>query len=140
MNKIYICIFILLLIISLFFSSLVDIQADVSDIVTFVSIVMGFQIAAFSLLFTSDTVKELYKHKSSSNPKITQKHELKNYYKLSFDISIISIFILLFVPKNIPSIVHLLYLPIVLLNCCGLWVTNNFLYKIFIKESKNAKK
>lgn len=135
MNKIYIGV----LFLSLVFSYFVDIQVDVSDIVTFLSIIMGFQITAFSLLFTSDTVKELYKHKSSYNPTITQKHELKNYYKLSFNTSIVSIFILLFVPKNLPSIGHLLYLPIVTLNCYTLYKTNQFLYKIFIKENSNTK-
>lgn len=128
--------YVVILILSLWLSYLVNVQADSSDIVTFLSIIMGFQIASFSLLFTSDTVKELYNYKSSLNPRITQKHELKNYYKLSFNTSIISILLLLFIPTNFRTISRFLYLPIILLNCYMLYVTNNFLYKIFIKEVK----
>lgn len=132
--------YIVILVLSLWLSYLVNVQANNSDIVTFLSIIMGFQIASFSLLFTSDTVKELYNHKSSLNPRITQKHELKNYYKLSFNTSIISILLLLFIPTNFSAISRFLYLPIILLNCYMLYVTNNFLYKIFIKESRHDKK
>lgn len=132
--------YISILVLSLLLSYFVDIKTDSSDIIVFLSVIMGFQIAAFSLLFSSDTVKELYKYKSSSNPRITQKHELKNYYKMSFNTSIISIILLLFIPSNFPSLERFLYLPIVLLNCFTLYVTNNFLYKIFVKESKNEKR
>jgi hypothetical protein len=128
----------LVLVLSVVLTCFVDTTASTSDIITFVSIIMGFQVAAFSLLFSSNTVQQMYNKKSQTNPKITVKHELKNYYQCSFNTSLFSILVLLLIPNTYTWQTRTL-IPIILINSYTFYSTNQFLYNIFIKENINTK-
>lgn len=116
---------------------------DPANVITFLSIILGFQTGAFALLFSSTTVRDLYKIKDLENNKITLKHRLKNYYKASFIVSILSIlFLILFdtsnalIVKNIFSNYFVCAIPcIIFMNTFILFKTNSLLYKIFIKDA-----
>lgn len=116
---------------------------DPANVITFLSIVLGFQTGAFALLFSSTIVRDLYKIKDSEDNKITLKHRLKNYYKSSFVASILSIlFLILFdtnnelIIKNIFSDYFVCMIPcIIFINTFILFKTNSLLYKIFIKDT-----
>lgn len=116
---------------------------DPANVITFLSIILGFQSGAFALLFSSTTVRDLYKKKDSENNKITLKHRLKNYYKSSFVVSILSIvFLILFdtsnalIARNIFSNYFACTIPcIIFTNTFILFKTNSLLYKIFIKDA-----
>ena len=128
-----------ILILSVVYSYFIRPQFDTTNIITFLSIIMGFQITAFALLFSSDTVHLLYKQKDKEFPQLTLKHRLKNYYKNSFNTLLVSIIILLLCPSHW-ILLNLVTLPIILVNSYMLYTTNEYLYKIFIKEKENAKK
>lgn len=117
------------------------IEYNFSDLVTFLSILTGFQITAFSLLFYSKIVSNLYKINDIDNPSKTLKHSLKNYYSFSLNLSILSIIFLLLIPDILFTVCikKLFVIPIVLANTFMFYKTNNFLYKIFIKETTNEK-
>ena len=128
-----------ILILSVVYSYFIRPQFDTTNVITFLSIIMGFQITAFALLFSSDTVHLLYKQKDKEFPQLTLKHRLKNYYKNSFNTLLISIIILLLCPSHW-MLLNLVTLPIILVNSYMLYTTNEYLYKIFIKEKEHAKK
>ena len=65
-----------------------------SNLITFISILTGFQITSFAMLFSSSIVKGLYKIKDNENSYITLKHRLKNYYKFAFNLALLSIVII----------------------------------------------
>lgn len=64
------------------------------ELITIFSIIFGFTITSFSVLFTSDFVKELY-NKSDKEKGSTQLHVLAGYYKHGFILSILTILVLL---------------------------------------------
>ncbi|GEM_PF-919779 len=119
-------------------------QVLYSDLITFISILMGFQITSFSMVFISPVVKKLYNIKDNENGYITLKHRLKNYYKFAFNVallSIITIFVLnIFNPTqigtiNLSWIKRAAIFSIIASNIFANYRTMNFLYKIFIKDN-----
>ena len=138
MNKKEKNIYLFIFIISCILSGFYNWELNVSDIITFISLIMGFQIAAFSLLFYSRVVQDLYHTKSISNPNITLKHELKNYYKVSFNTSLITIVLILVIPDSILK--QKISFMSIFINSYMFYVTNNFLYRIFLKENGNNDK
>lgn len=135
MSKTCICI----LVISLVYSICFEININTSEVITFLSIVIGFQMTAFALLFSSDTVKRLYNTKDENNPRLTLCHTLKNNYKLAFNTLLISIVFLL-ITSDEYRLVHIAVLPIIFVNAYLLYNNANILYKIFIKDAADAKK
>ena len=97
MSKTCICIFV----VSLVYSICFEININTSAVITFLSIVIGFQMTAFALLFSSDTVKRLYNTKDENNPRLTLCHTLKNNYNYIFSILSIIILIIKKYEKNI---------------------------------------
>lgn len=119
-----------------------------SDLITFISILIGFQITSFSMIFTSNVVKNFYTIKDIENKYITLKHRLKNYYKFTFNLALISIvFIFALSMFNFNQIstrwgnISMYWLnrtiifSIIALNIFANFKTMNFLYKIFIKDN-----
>lgn len=64
-----------------------------SELITFLSILIGFQITALSILFNSRILKVLYD--SKNNIYRTELHRLKSYFSYSIYFEIISIVVLL---------------------------------------------
>lgn len=120
-----------------------------SDLITFISILVGFQIAAFSILFTSSSVKRLYQFKDKENQYITTKHRLKNYYKFGFNLALLSIVIIFILQIVEPSKIHTKWFEfdlswisrssvfcIIGLNILAVYKTVNFLYMAFMKDNE----
>lgn len=119
-----------------------------SNLITFISILTGFQITSFATLFSSSMVKGLYKIKDDENPYITLKHRLKNYYKFAFNLALLSIVIIfileIFKPNHITTplmIINLSWISrsavfaIIASNIFANYKTMNMLYKIFIQNN-----
>lgn len=108
-------------------------------IVTFLSILFGFTLTAFTTLFSSKFVSDLYKTQDKENKYITLKHRLKNYFLTSFNISIVSIIFLLVFPNkltiyNISFYKEMFIFPIILVNSCMYYILLHYLGKLFIKN------
>jgi amino acid permease len=71
-----------------------------SDIITFLSIMIGFQITSLSILFNSPLKKHLYDIKSSRYK--TELHRLKDYYRHALYFEVIAIVIIFVMPLCIP--------------------------------------
>lgn len=110
-----------------------------SDLITFLSILIGFQITAISILFNSRIVNVLYDNKNKSY--ITELHRLKAYFKYAINYELISVVLLLTFPKEFPLSIFnhqiMFYksyfvLPIILGSIfCFLKISNEF-FRIFI--------
>jgi hypothetical protein len=90
-----------------------------SDLITFLSIMVGFKITSFSILFNSPLKKTLYDRKIQKYG--TELHRLKDFYKHSLFFEVISILLLFLMPDDLQinlyfkTIIlgrHLLVLPI----------------------------
>lgn len=119
-----------------------------SNLITFISILTGFQITSFAMLFSSSMVKGLYKIKDNENSYITLKHRLKNYYKFAFNLALLSIVIIfileIFKPNHITTPLTVIDLSwigrssvfsIIASNIFANYKTMNMLYKIFIQNN-----
>lgn len=69
-----------------------------SDIITFLSIMVGFKITSFSLIFNSKLKKNLYDRKIKFYE--TELHRIKCLYETSIYFDIISVIIFFLVPKD----------------------------------------
>lgn len=139
-------IFTILIAIGCFFSFFLGLKFPcdfVSNLITFVSIIMGFQMSAFTMLFSSKLVKDLYNIKDIENSTITLKHRLKNYFKTSFNCSLISVLVLLLCNININMKIlgynfilnsSYFFCSIIFANIFCFCRLNYFLYKIFIQD------
>ena len=134
------------------FGAAVDIKLPedlFSELTTFISILVGFQIASFSILFSSPSVKRLYQFKDKENQYITIKHRLKNYYKFGFNLALLSIVIIFILQIVEPSKIHTKWFEfdlswisrssvfcIIGLNILAVYKTVNFLYMAFMKDNE----
>lgn len=110
-----------------------------SDLITFLSILIGFQITAISILFNSRIVNVLYDNKNKSYK--TELHRLKSYFKYAINYELISVVLLLTFPKEFSFSIfdyQLIFyksyfvLPIILCSIfCFLKISNEF-FRIFI--------
>ena len=67
-----------------------------SDLITFLSIVIGFTITSLSILFNSPLKKAMYDRQNSEY--LTELHRLGAYYKFSLCFEVLSIFALFVIP------------------------------------------
>lgn len=92
-------IFIVLTIISFFVGSFsYHDYTNYSDIVTFLSIMIGFKITSLSIIFHSPLKKNLYDRKI--NLYRTELHRLRDFYKFSIYVSCINIVLILLIPND----------------------------------------
>lgn len=68
-----------------------------SDIITFLSIIIGFEIASLAIIFNSPIKQVLY-HRSIKVYR-TELHRLRDFYRFSIVINIISVLIILLIPE-----------------------------------------
>ncbi|MDM8568355.1 hypothetical protein QUF50_02335 [Thiotrichales bacterium HSG1] len=73
-----------------------------SDMITFLSIMIGFKITSLSILFDSPLKKTLYDRKIEKYG--TELHRLKNFYKHSLIFEVVSVILLFVIPENIVTI------------------------------------
>ena len=116
-----------------------------SDLITFLSIMIGFKITSLSILFNSPLKKTLYDRKIRHY--MTELHRLRDYYKFSLIFEVLSIFIIFIIPDNFILIQlknstisagrYILVLPVLVGTIfCFLKVANDLL-KIFIHPTNN---
>lgn len=146
-------IFIFVLLISFVSSFFFEIPKDEgnSSLITFLSILIGFVMTAFTSLFSSKFVSSLYHEKDKEDNSLTLKHRLKNYFSLFFEFSILSVLFLLCIPNfswKIPYIDKFFkitlgknnfLLAIVVGNTLIFYFIFDYFCKIFIKENNNDK-
>lgn len=68
-----------------------------SDLITFLSIIIGFEISSLAIIFNSPLKKALFDRKNKTYE--TELHRLKDYYQFSIIVSIVSICLLFCVPE-----------------------------------------
>lgn len=69
-----------------------------SDLITFLSIMVGFKITSLSILFNSPLKKTLYDRKIKNYK--TELHRLKDYYKFSVIFEVVSLAAIFIIPNE----------------------------------------
>lgn len=95
---------------------------EYGNVITFLSIMIGFKITSFSILFNSVLKKTLYDRKIKKYG--TELHRLKDYYKHALFFETISVLLFFIIPDNITTIIikgntlilgrYLLVLPVLI--------------------------
>lgn len=110
-----------------------------SELITFLSILIGFQITAISILFNSRILNTLYDNKNKIYG--TELHKLKAYFKYSINFELTAIVLMLLLPnfinfciinKEIYLSKSLLVLPTITGSVYCFLKTSNELFRIFI--------
>lgn len=108
-----------------------------SDIITFLSIVFGFEIASLSIIFNSPIKKKLYDTANKQHQ--TELHRLRDYYRFSIYFDIISILLLFIIPEfsfSIPCSItihkSIIVLPILFCSVYCVIKACNDLFRIFV--------
>lgn len=116
-----------------------------SDLITFLSIMIGFKITSLSILFNSPLKKTLFDREIKNYG--TELHRLKYFYKHSIIFEVLPVILLFIIPENIYSIViksntliigwYLLVLPILTRVVFCFYKVYNDLLKIFAHPTNN---
>ncbi len=104
-----------------------DTYNEYSNIITFLSIMIGFKITSLSILFNSPLKKLLYDRKNLIYG--TELHRLKDFYKHSLYFEVISITILFLI---IPTLKYIFVMPIIAGTIYCFYKTTHELLKIFV--------
>jgi len=116
-----------------------------SDLITFLSIMIGFKISSLAILFNSPLRKDLW-NANNVKPYKTELHRIKDYYKHSIVWGIISIILIFTIPKNLNidllcNTIHLgkqsIVLPILLGSAYCLYKICKDLFRIFTFPTNN---
>jgi len=100
---------------------------EYSNIITFLSIMIGFKITSLSILFNSSLKQSLYDRKNSIYG--TELHRLKDFYKHSLYFEVISISILFLI---ISDLKYIFIMPILAGTIYCFYKTTHELLKIFV--------
>lgn len=100
---------------------------DYSNIITFLSIMIGFKITSLSILFNSSLKKALYDKKNVDYK--TELHRLKDFYKHSLYFEVISVTILFLIPSDFK---YIFVLPIIVGTIYCFYKTTTELLNIFV--------
>jgi hypothetical protein len=116
-----------------------------SDLITFLSIMIGFKITSLSILFDSPLKKTLFERKI--NKYETELHRLKDFYKHSLIFEVLSVLLLFVIPEFICSFSiktntiilgrYLLVLPIIIGVIFCFFKVYSDLLKIFTHPTNN---
>ncbi len=134
---IFVVLLVLSLIVGLFFYD----YKNYSDIVTFLSIMIGFKITSLSIIFHSPLKRTLFDRKIKLYK--TELHRLRDFYKFSIYVSSINIVIILLVPDCTLEICQfsisksILVLPILISSLYCFIKLCNELFLIFVYQTKN---
>ena len=69
-----------------------------SDLITYLSIMIGFKISSLAILFNSPLRKKLW-DANNAKPYKTELHRIKDYYKHSIIFEVVSIILIFTIPK-----------------------------------------
>ncbi|AJI55438.1 putative membrane protein [Francisella philomiragia] len=98
-----------------------------SDIVTFLSIMIGFKITSLSILFNSPLKKTLYDRKNIKYG--TELHRLKAFYEHSLYFDVVSVVLLFLI---VSPYKYIIVLPIIFGSIYCFYRTSKELLKIFV--------
>ena len=109
-----------------------------SDLITYLSIMIGFKISSLSILFSSPLRKKLW-DANQVKPYKTELHRIKDYYKHSIVFEVVSVILIFVFPNCLKvdfwNIIHLgkqsLVLPILTGSAYCLYKTCKDLFRIF---------
>jgi len=109
-----------------------------SDLITYLSIMIGFKISSLSILFSSPLRKKLW-DANQVKPYKTELHRIKDYYKHSIIFEVVSVILIFVYPNclevNFWNIIHLgkqsLVLPVLTGSAYCLYKTCKDLFRIF---------
>lgn len=109
-----------------------------SDLITYLSIMIGFKISSLSILFNSPLRKKLW-NANQVKPYKTELHRIKDYYKHSIIFEVVSIILIFIFPncleKDLCNIVHFgkqsFILPILIGSAYCLYKICKDLFRIF---------
>ena len=109
-----------------------------SDLITYLSIMIGFKISSLSILFNSPLRKKLW-DANQVKPYKTELHRIKDYYKHSIIFEVVSVILIFVYPNclevNFWNIIHLgkqsLVLPVLTGSAYCLYKTCKDLFRIF---------
>lgn len=110
-----------------------------SDMITFLSIMIGFGIASLAILFNSPLRKTLFDRKIK--PYKTELHRLKDYYRYALYFEVFSVLMIFFIPdRNSTCYIfclsinigkHLIVAPIIIGSIFCFYKICNDLFRIF---------
>lgn len=109
-----------------------------SDLITYLSILIGFKISSLSILFSSPLRKKLWDTKNKSYK--TELHRIKDYYKHSIVFETLSVIVIFMIPETLNidlfcDVIHLgkqsAVLPILSGSAYCLYKTCKDLFRIF---------
>ncbi len=107
----------------------------IDNIITFLSIIIGFQTSSFAILFNSKIISDLYNEFDEVDKTMTKKHIVKNTFQMSFFYLLSSVIYLVVFSKHFFIFVNnIIIINILIVNCFLLYKCNDYLYKIFMKE------
>lgn len=98
-----------------------------SDIITFLSIMIGFKITSLSILFNSPLKKALYDRENTEYR--TELHRLKDFYKHSLYFEVVAVTVLFLTPDNWKFV---FILPIIFGTVFCFYKTTQELLRIFV--------
>ena len=109
-----------------------------SDLITYLSIMIGFKISSLSILFSSPLRKKLW-DANQVKPYKTELHRIKDYYKHSIVFEVVSVILIFVFPNCLEvdfwNVIHLgkqsLVLPILTGSAYCLYKTCKDLFRIF---------
>lgn len=108
-----------------------------SDLVTFLSIVIGFEITSLSIVFNSPLKKKLYDKEVDKYG--SELHRLRDYYKFSIYVGLISVLMIFIIPEFCVCINNkfeiskfIIVVPILSCSAFCLIKTCNNLFRIFV--------
>lgn len=148
-KRLMIALFMLLFVCSMVFRF--NIKTIGSDILTVISIALGFYIAVIAILFGSKITKVLYETVDKENPVNTQLHSLLSYFQSGMYIGVLTIIIVLThslfgstsiyhkIPQ-IPIIISSVSIGLFAVNMVIMMLIFVFLKNALIKEIENQKK
>lgn len=70
-----------------------------SDLITYLSIMIGFKISSLSILFNSPLRKKMWEA-NKVKPYKTELHRIKDYYKHSIIFEVVSVILIFIIPKS----------------------------------------
>jgi hypothetical protein len=116
-----------------------------SEMITFLSIMIGFEIASLAILFNSPLKKALYDN-NKTKPYKTELHRLRDYYKHAIYFEVFSVILIFFIPNSISFQVfglqvyfgkHVIVAPIILGSVFCFHKICNDLFRIFTYPTNN---
>ena len=134
--------FVIILILSLVFGFMIyDVEYNnYSDLITFLSIMIGFKITSLSILFSSPLKRTLFDRKIKRY--MTELHRLRDYYRHSLLFETLSIVAIFVIPKQMGSFIlwettvvigrYLLVFPVLLGTIFCFYKITHDLLKIFV--------